>query len=125
MTLPSGCRHEEGPGTLDAVCSPEFDAEKSHAASAAAALVLEVGVGARTRRYRQGALPTWRKRYGEARFKAELPEAVCGESDQARVKIEGVQAGSRRGASCVHGRGRAARRSSSWGSASAAPPCSS
>ena len=29
--------------------------------------------------------------YGEAQFKAELPEAVCGEGDEARVKIDNVE----------------------------------
>ena len=44
MALPAGCRHDEGPGTLDAICSTELDPEKSAKASAASALVLEVGV---------------------------------------------------------------------------------
>jgi hypothetical protein len=29
ITLPAGCRYQEGPGTLEAVCSPEFDPVKS------------------------------------------------------------------------------------------------
>ena len=43
VTLPAGCRHDEGPGTLDVVCSAELDAEKSAKTSATSALVLEVG----------------------------------------------------------------------------------
>jgi hypothetical protein len=31
------------------------------------------------------------QRYDEAQFKAELPEAVCGESDKARVKIDNAK----------------------------------
>ena len=31
------------------------------------------------------------QRYGEEAFRAELPEAVCGESDRTRVKIENVK----------------------------------
>ena len=44
VALPAGCRHDEGPGTLDAICSTELDPEKSAMASAASALVLEVAV---------------------------------------------------------------------------------
>ncbi len=90
VALPSGCRHEEGPGTVDAVCATDFDAEKSAVAGNAAALVL--GVAA------EGVAPEsdtsvdgLRQRHGEAGFKEELPEAVCGESDKARVKIEGFK----------------------------------
>ena len=28
LTLPAGCRHEQGPGTLDAVCAPDLDPER-------------------------------------------------------------------------------------------------
>ena len=31
------------------------------------------------------------QRYGEAQFKAELPEAICGESDRASVKIDNAK----------------------------------
>ena len=34
VELPKGCRHDEGPGTLDAICSPDLDPEKSAASSA-------------------------------------------------------------------------------------------
>jgi hypothetical protein len=90
VALPAGCRHEEGPGTLDAVCSPELDPEKSALASAAGSLVLEVGTeavpddaGKPVAALAQG--------FGEARFKEELGEAVCGEPDKARVKVENVK----------------------------------
>ncbi|MBO0766032.1 MAG: hypothetical protein J2P50_15795, partial [Hyphomicrobiaceae bacterium] len=42
VALPAGCRQEEGPGTIDMVCAPDFDAEKSAVVSNAAALVLSV-----------------------------------------------------------------------------------
>ena len=35
VALPTGCRHDEGPGTLEAVCSPEFDAVDKDAVFAA------------------------------------------------------------------------------------------
>ena len=90
MTLPAGCRHDEGPGTLDAICSTELDPEKSAKASAASALVLEVGVEPVPDD--AGKAPAdLAQRYDEAQFKAELPEAVCGESDRARVKIENAK----------------------------------
>jgi hypothetical protein len=89
VSLPVGCRHDEGPGTLEAVCSPGFDPEKSATASAAASMVLEVSaevvagdIGKPPAELAQG--------YTEAQFKAHLPESVCGESDRARVKIAEV-----------------------------------
>ena len=87
VMLPSGCRHDEGPGTLDAVCSGELDPGKSASATAVSALVLEIGV----ERVPDDAGKTaaeLAQRYGEAQFKAELPEAVCGEPERTRVKIE-------------------------------------
>jgi hypothetical protein len=59
-------------------------------ASAASALVLEVGVEPVAED--AGKEPTaLARRYDEAQFKAEVPENVCGESDKARVKIENVR----------------------------------
>jgi hypothetical protein len=90
VALPSGCRHEEGPGTLDAVCSPELDAEKSADAAAAASLIFEVG--AEPVPEDAGKSPTdLAQRYSEANFKDELPEAICGEADKARVKIGNIR----------------------------------
>jgi hypothetical protein len=90
VSLPAGCRHDVGPGTLDAVCSPEFDPEKSATASAASAVVLEVSTEAVADD--EGKTPAdLAQRYSEPQFKAELPEAVCGESDNARVKIDNVK----------------------------------
>ena len=90
VSLPVGCRHDEGPGTLEAVCSPEFDAEKSATASAAASVVLEVSTEVVADD--AGKTPAdLAQRYGEAQFKEELPEAVCGESDKARVKISNAR----------------------------------
>lgn len=90
VTLPAGCRHDEGPGTLDAVCSTEVDPEKIAMASAASALVLEVGVEPVPDD--AGKAPAdLAQRYDEAQFKAELPEAICGEADRARVKIENAK----------------------------------
>jgi hypothetical protein len=87
VELPNGCRHDEGPGTLDAICSPDLDPEKSAAASAAMALVLEVGVESVPAD--AGAQPAeLAQRYDEAQFKEELAEAICGESDRAKVKID-------------------------------------
>jgi hypothetical protein len=90
VALPEGCRHEEGPGTVDAVCSPDLDPERSAAASNVRALVLEVGaeVVADDAGKTAGELA---QRYGEATFRAELPETVCGESDGARAKIDNVK----------------------------------
>ena len=90
VELPKGCRHDEGPGTLDAICSPDLDAEKSAAASAAVALVLEVGVESVPAD--AGAQPVeLAQRYGETQFKEELAEAICGESDRAKVKVDSAK----------------------------------
>jgi hypothetical protein len=90
VALPSGCRHEEGPGTLDAVCSTELDPEKSAQASAAASLVLEVGAEAVPDDAGKPA-SALAQSYGEDQFKQELPEAICGEPDRSRVKIDNVK----------------------------------
>ena len=90
VELPKGCRHDEGPGTLDAICSPDLDPEKSAAASAAVALVLEVGVEAVPADH--GAAPAeLAQRYGETQFKEELAEAICGEPERAKVKIHNAK----------------------------------
>ena len=90
VALPAGCRHEEGPGTLDAVCSTELDPEKSARGQRRPALVLEVGAETVADRCRQDA-----GRAGAAlrrgAVQAELPEAVCGETDRARVKIDNAK----------------------------------
>lgn len=90
VSLPAGCRHEEGPGTLDAVCSADLDLEKSAGVDAATALVFEVGAEqAPGDAGKSGA--ELAQRYGESEFKDELPEAVCGEPDKARVKIANIK----------------------------------
>jgi hypothetical protein len=90
VSLPAGCRQEEGPGTIDAICSSEFDAEKSAEASAAASLVFEVGAES-VAGDADKAASQLAAGYGEDAFKGELPEAVCGEADRTRVKIENVK----------------------------------
>ena len=89
VALPAGCRHEEGPGTLDAVCSPELDPDKSAEASSTNSLVLEVVAelvpddnGKATAALAQG--------FSEEDFRKELPEMICGEADSDRVKIENL-----------------------------------
>jgi hypothetical protein len=86
VALPAGCRHDEGPGTLDAICAPDLNPESSAGVSAAAALVLEVGVESVPSD--AGAAPAdLAQRYGETQFKEELAEAICGEADRAKVKV--------------------------------------
>ena len=90
VALPAGCRHDEGPGTLDAVCAADLDPEKSAQASPATALVLEVGVEP-VPADGGTAASDLAQRYGETHFKEEPAEAVCGESDRAKVKIDGAK----------------------------------
>jgi hypothetical protein len=90
VTLPAGCRQDEGPGTLDVVCATDFDPDKSAMASAAAALALEIAVEPMAEDAGKIGVELAR-RYDEAQFKAEVPESACGEADKTRVKIENVK----------------------------------
>jgi hypothetical protein len=90
VALPTGCRHEQGPGTVDAICAADLDAERSAVASNVTALVLGVTAEALAPEG-ETSVDGLRQRHGEAAFRDELPEAVCGESDKGRVKIEGFK----------------------------------
>jgi hypothetical protein len=83
VTFPKGCRYEEGPGTLDAICAPDFDAEKSATIGKAGALVLSF-----VHEDIDTTAASVQERFTEAAFKADLPESVCGEPDPARARIE-------------------------------------
>jgi hypothetical protein len=90
ITLPAGCRYDEGPGTIDAVCSADFDSEQSAVASNATALLLAVGAETVAEDAGKTASDLQRS-YGADGFRDELPEAVCGESDKTRLKIGNVK----------------------------------
>jgi hypothetical protein len=81
IELPSTCRHVEGPGTLEAVCAPNLDARASAAAAAAGAFLLEIDAE---------IAPADAKPYTETEFRQELPEAVCGEADHTKVRLNNV-----------------------------------
>ncbi len=81
IELPDTCRHNEGPGTLEAVCAPSLDARASADIAAAGALLMEIDAE---------AVPADAKPYGLAEFRDELPDAVCGESDASKVKLSDV-----------------------------------
>jgi hypothetical protein len=89
VAMPVGCRHQEGPGTVDAVCSGDFDPERSALVTSAAALVMEVAAEIVAADAGKSATEL-AQAYGEATFRDELPEAVCGESDKGRAKIANV-----------------------------------
>ena len=78
VAIPDACRVEEGPGTLEAVCDVLLDAEKSKSVPAAAALLMEIDA--------EPVLAS-APAYGEAEFRRDVPESVCGEADTAKVKI--------------------------------------
>jgi hypothetical protein len=82
VTIPGECRTEEGPGTLEVICSPDFDEAKSAELAAAGALLLEVDAE---------QVPADAKPYGDAEFRREAPEAVCGDSDTTKVKMADVK----------------------------------
>ena len=81
IALPAPCRHEMGPGTLEAVCASDLDVEKSKEVQAAGSILLEVDFE---------VAPPDAKPYSEAEFRQELPESVCGEGDTKKVRLEGV-----------------------------------
>jgi hypothetical protein len=90
VALPDGCRHEEGPGTLDAICAKNLDAELSARTDSTAALIMEVA--AEIVPGDSGTpIGELAKRFDEAAFRHELPQAVCGESDTTRARINNVQ----------------------------------
>ena len=90
VALPAGCRHEEGPGTVDAVCAADFDPERSAQANSATALVMEVGAEIVADDAGRTASDL-AQRYDEAAFRQEVPQAVCGESDASRARINNVK----------------------------------
>lgn len=90
VALPAGCRHEEGPGTVDAVCAGDFDPERSAQANSATALVMEVGAEIVADDAGRTASDL-AQRYDEVAFRQEVPQAVCGESDTSRARITNVK----------------------------------
>jgi hypothetical protein len=90
VALPTACRREEGPGTIDAICSADLDSERSAGASNDKGLVLSVAAETLASEG-DTSVDGLRQRHGEAAFRDELPEAVCGESDKARVRVEGFK----------------------------------
>jgi hypothetical protein len=90
VALPVGCRHEEGPGTLDAVCAPDLDAERSAQSNSATALLMEVSAEIVADDAGRTASEL-AQRYDEAAFQTEVPQSVCGESDPKRVRINNVK----------------------------------
>lgn len=90
VALPAGCRLEEGPGTVDAVCAKDFDPELSALANSATALVMEVGAEIVADDAGRTASDL-AQRYDEAAFRQEIPQAVCGESDTSRARISNLK----------------------------------
>lgn len=83
ISLPTPCRHEMGPGTLEAICAVDLDVEKGKEIQAAASILLEVDFE---------VTPPDAKAFTETEFRQELPESVCGEGDTKRVRLEDVKA---------------------------------
>jgi hypothetical protein len=81
VSLPTACRHVDGPGTREAICALDLDAEQSKEVAAAGAFVLEVDAE---------AVPAGAPAYSEADFRKDLPESVCGGEDAGRVAIGNV-----------------------------------
>lgn len=88
--LPAGCRHQQGPGTLDAICAPDLDEGRSRDTNATTALVFEVAAE-RSPGDAGKSSEALAQAYTQEIFRQELPEAVCGEADHARVKIDNAK----------------------------------
>ena len=82
ISIPSECRTLEGPGTLEAICAPDMDEAKSIDIPAATSLLLEVDAE---------PVPADAKPYTETEFRQDVPEAVCGEADNPKTKLESVK----------------------------------
>lgn len=82
IAIPSECRLDEGPGTLEAICSADLDEAKAAEMPKATSFLLEIDAE---------AIPSDAKPYAEAEFRLEIPEAVCGESDTTRVKLTNLK----------------------------------
>ena len=82
VAVPSECRTQEGPGTLEAICAPDMDEAKSVDIPAAISLFLEVDAE---------PVPADAKAYTETEFRQDVPEAVCGETDNPKTKFEGIK----------------------------------
>lgn len=87
VAVPPWCATREGPGTLEAVCDPEGESDRSREAQANAALYLEVSV-ADAPEDRGLAADAALARHPIAAFTSELPDAVCGQARDKRMKIE-------------------------------------
>ena len=92
VTLPSECRIETGPGTLEAICSVDLDEAKAIDLPKAKAFLLEIDAE---------PVPADAKAYTEAEFRMEIPDAVCGEGDASRVKITNVKSETTDGATVL------------------------
>ncbi len=81
VALPEACTHVAGPGTLEAICSPDLDAGKSAGLVAATAFLLEVD---------SEPVPADAPELTEAEFRQEIPDQVCGEADATKVQLTSV-----------------------------------
>jgi hypothetical protein len=92
VAIPSECRHEEGPGTIDALCPTDAEPNGMRTESRRlSAFVLQVSAQTVPEDAGKSAQEL-ADRYTEAMFKEELPGAVCGESDNTRAKLQNVKA---------------------------------
>jgi hypothetical protein len=81
VALPADCRHEEGPGTLEAICAADFDPARSRDAAAASAILLEVDAD---------PVPADARPYDGEAFKSDLAESVCGEAGLDRIATRDI-----------------------------------
>jgi hypothetical protein len=88
--VPPYCAVHQGPGTIDAVCDPDGDSDKSIAGPASTALYFEVvtTVAADEKSLTPEALG---QRYSLDAFKAGLGDTVCGQDKPRGLKIENAE----------------------------------
>lgn len=90
VTIPDTCSVEQTTGTIEAVCATAPSAAGKPAAQKAASFFLELDAE---------IVPLDARPYGDAEFRADIPDAVCGAGEPSDVLIENAaenQAGSAR-----------------------------
>lgn len=81
VAIPDTCSVEQTTGTIEAVCATAPSATGKPAAQKAASFFLELDAE---------IVPPDAKPYGDAEFRADIPDAVCGAGDPAEVRIDNV-----------------------------------
>ncbi|HRK17409.1 MAG TPA: hypothetical protein PK970_00500 [Hyphomicrobiaceae bacterium] len=81
VAIPDTCSVEQTTGTIEAVCATAPSAAGKPASQKAASFFLELDAE---------IVPPDARPYGDAEFRADIPDAVCGAGEPADVRIDNV-----------------------------------